>query len=425
VMRNLIRGPSRNLDGAMKVPDGFKVKMGKAVYCETDFTSKEIKSNYDFKAEAKDSFSLGGFLDIGFASFDYSSESKEFRESNGKFRKMMVSSKAECSAFVLELDDLEKNPPTTSPSFKFIADTVSTDEEFYVLFDMFGLHFPSKVLFGSRYGYTQYTDEKGYKSVLESSQSSTTTAGVSYTVGAKKGGVKFGITVSAKVKNTVKDTTRTVNAVQENFEQVKEFSVGKRMPDEGGIQAWVRDVGDEPMPIRFELMSLCNHPALLSKKDACVKASTGYCDKYLKLNDPSINCNPPPKSECLFDVECGKYKYCEEGVCHSEPECRVKMFQDDNMKGSTHSVGSIYYSEYPHGYETSLGSFEKKISSLTVSGGCNEVVLMDQDACKLVYSDNMVITLRKQNTPKDIGDIPYDLDNDVCRIKVTPKRRWQ
>jgi len=422
VMRELISGPPRTLTGAMKVPDGFKVKMGKAVYCETDFSSDEVKSSYDYNAQAKDSFSLGG-IDLGYVSFDYSAESQEFRESNGQFRKMMVSSKAECASFVLEITDLKNNPPPPSESFKFIASSVGSVEEFYILFDMFGLHFPSKVLFGSRYGYTRYTDEKGYKSVQDASGSSSVAVGVSYTQGVKKGGVKFGVTVSAKVKTTVKNKERTVKAVEESFTQVKECSVGKRMPDEGGIQAWVKDVGDEPMPIRFDLVSLCNHPVLDSKQSMCEKASKSYCS-YLKRNNRDVQCHPIPRPSCLFDLDCKKHEVCVEGSCMPEPNCNVSLYSKGHFGGWKMAKGPVYYSNLPDGMEFDIGMMAGQISSYEISGGCAEVILMDKSHCRLVHKDNIVETMRTQNTRKRVGSMGSWINDDVCRVKLVPKKRW-
>jgi len=421
-MRELVSGPPRTLTGNMKVPDGFKVKMGKAVYCETDFSSAEVKSSYDFNAEAKKSMSLGG-IDLGYVSFDYSAESKEFRESNGKFRKMMVSSKAECASFVLELEDLKNKPPPSSTSFKFIASSVSSVEEFYILFDMFGLQFPSKVLFGSRYGYTRYTDESGYKSVQEASGSSSVAVGVSYMQGVKKGGVKFGVTVSATVKTKLKDKEKTVKAVEEAFTQVKEFSVGKRMPDEGGIQAWVKDVGDEPMPIRFELVSICEHPVLASNKIACQKASKSYCS-YLKRNNRDIQCNPVPRPSCLFDLDCKKSEVCVEGSCMPEPNCNVTLYSEGDFKGWKMEKGPVYYSSRPDGMEFDIGMMAGQISSYEISGGCAEVVLMDKSHCQLVHKDNIVETMRTQNDRKRVGSMGSWINDGVCRVKLTPKKRW-
>lgn len=50
------------------------------------------------------------------------------------------------------------------------------------------------------------------------------------------------------------------------FSEKREFSLGRRMPNEGGAAEWVKLVDGEPMPVRYGLESICEHPALASKK---------------------------------------------------------------------------------------------------------------------------------------------------------------
>jgi len=84
-----------------KVPDGWKVTYGNKVLCDSEFTSKTIKSAFDYEHEATSS--MGFVMDIGPISFGMSSESREFRDNNGKERKMMVTTKAECMEFTMEM----------------------------------------------------------------------------------------------------------------------------------------------------------------------------------------------------------------------------------------------------------------------------------------------------------------------------------
>mmetsp|Transcript_134686 Transcript_134686/g.430208 ORF Transcript_134686/g.430208 Transcript_134686/m.430208 type:complete len:93 (-) Transcript_134686:504-782(-) len=88
------------------------------------------------------------------------------------------------------------------------------------------------------------------------------------------------------------------------------------------------------------------------------------------------------------------------------------------------TFGPIYRREYPTGMEYSLGWMQGEISSLRISGGCEEVILMDEDACRLVYEDNKVIDVRQNNDQVRVGALPNDLDNDVCRVKVLAKEKW-
>lgn len=420
---SLVAGPPRMLaDSELKVPDGWKVTMGTSVYCEKNFNSKAIKSNFAYKNEMKDSFSLGG-IDIGFASFDYSSESREFVDRSGKEGKMLVTTKAECIDYLLEIEDLQNKPPPTDPSFQFVVQAAANEADFYVLFDMFGLHFPSAVVFGSRYGFTRYIDEQNYKNLAETSDSETVTASVSYTVGVDKGAASAGITASLEASGTVTTSAKTVQNVKKYFEEVREFSVGKRMPDEGGFEAWTKDAAEEPMPIKFDLTSICEHPAFDDKKQDCLKYSKTYCADHLtKFGE--VNCDAPPEPECLWDLDCKAHHTCGEGSCVPEPACYVTVYKNRNLGGSSIRYGPIYHRERPVGEVFSLGWMEDEISSLKISGGCEEVILMDEDKCREVYSDNGVVDLRTHNNEVVKSSLVNDLDNDVCRVKVLAKEKW-
>jgi len=418
----LAAGPPRSLQeqSAPKVPDGWRVRMARSTVCERDFSTKEIKSSFAYQHEMADSMSLG--LDIGFVSFGYSSEAKEFVGSNGKQKKMLVATKAECADYIAELD--EKNPPPTNPAFEFVVKATKIEQEFYAVFDMFGLSYATSVLFGARYGFTRYIDEQNYQSFQKDSQATSVSVAVSYTVGVDKGGVSAGVTLSAEVAATEKKSSAVREAVSKHFSEVKEFSLGKRMPDKGGVSAWIADASGEPMPIRYALKSICEHPAFAGKKGDCDRYRATYCTKHLQHMDEGISCLPEAEPKCLWDIDCGAHQSCEEGSCVSQPDCWVRAYSGDNLNGWSSQYGPIYYDENPTGQIFSLGSMGRSISSVEVSGGCEEVVLMDEDACRVQYSDNMVVELRRSNGNRRVTNLPYDLDNDVCKMKLSAKKQW-
>merc|ERR1719499_770556 len=96
-----------------------------------------------------------------------SHESREFQKSNTKTKKTMFVTGAECLDYIAELD--ESSPPETSSNFKSVADQVSTEDEWYRLFDMFGIHYPTKMYFGAKYGLTTYMSQSSYATVTEKS----------------------------------------------------------------------------------------------------------------------------------------------------------------------------------------------------------------------------------------------------------------
>jgi len=82
----------------------------------------------------------------------------------------------------------------------------------------------------------------------------------------------------------------------------------------------------------------------------------------------------------------------------------------------------VYKREFGDGRFTYLGG---SISSYWVSGGCEEVVFMDQDKCRADYGDNEVVTSRDNNDPHWNLKIKGDLKNDVCKLRLKAKESWQ
>jgi len=141
-----------------------------------------------------------------------------------------------------------------------------------------------------------------------------------------------------------------------------------------------------------------------------------------------MNCDSPMKRpECLWDYECGNvnHKSCIEGKCVSRPSCTVTIYSGTSNTGSSKTLGPIYYLDRPSGERINLdGWWEDNIRSAKVSGGCAEVVIMDEDKCWEDYSDNLVVSNLDTNGEKRVNSFPYDVDQDACAIKVKVKKDW-
>eukprot|EP00931_Biecheleriopsis_adriatica_P110907 TRINITY_DN8521_c0_g1_i4.p1 TRINITY_DN8521_c0_g1~~TRINITY_DN8521_c0_g1_i4.p1 ORF type:complete len:2193 (+),score=386.86 TRINITY_DN8521_c0_g1_i4:133-6579(+) len=257
-------GSSSGSTPVLRVPDGWKVSMGASSYCEQMFETQEVKSEFDYEAEASSSIGIG--VEAGPVSFGFSKENTEFRSSNGKQSMAQYNSRAECIDYIMEIEDLENNPPPIKESFAKVAREARREEDFHILFDMYGLEFPTQLVFGARYGYTRFLSENGYTSVSENTQTTSVEAGVSVEVGQTvcAGACEAGVSAEYGMEDT--QATAATKSVQENSQEVREVTVGKRMPDKGGIDEWVKVVGDEPMPFRFNLRSICEHPAFKPTK---------------------------------------------------------------------------------------------------------------------------------------------------------------
>merc|ERR1712187_875278 len=86
------------------------------------------------------------------------------------------------------------------------------------------------------------------------------------------------------------------------FQEEKEYSLGMRLPADGSVEDWITDLDAEPMPTRYGLESICNHPALAPKRADCEKYADSYCPKHLLKSEPRLSCEAPQEVECLWDL---------------------------------------------------------------------------------------------------------------------------
>ena len=53
---------------------------------------------------------------------------------------------------------------------------------------------------------------------------------------------------------------------------------------------WPSEVVAEPMPIRYDFVSIRAHPALAGKRSVCASSASCYCDEHLSKTDETITC---------------------------------------------------------------------------------------------------------------------------------------
>jgi len=401
------------------VPDGWKASYGMSPFCDTDFRSEEIKSSYDYEESSEFNLNpLGLSLGIGDFSVSLSHESKEFFESNSKYKKAMYKTSAECVEYIVEMDG---EPPSTSDNFKLAVDSLEKEDDFYRLFQVFGLHYPNRVVFGARYGHMQSIRESSFKEISTKMTKTSVSAEVSRSYEKTVKGVTFEGTVAVKTEYTRSKETSESREFEDSFEERKEFSLGKKLPTSGDVGEWAAEASGEAMPIRYGLTSMCEHPAFASKKADCVKYHKTFCPQFLSKADPSVRCSKGDKPECLWDMDCLPHHVCTEDACQPEPECTIWVYPYAFLNGEPRKFGPYYFGEAPQGRLVSLGG---DISSVKVSGGCDEVVLFDQDSCKDNNKDNQVVENRDTNEEKVLKEVGSDLRNDVCKMKVMPKKYW-
>jgi len=357
-------------------------------------------------------------LDLGKFTFSLSSESSDFRNANSKYKKIMYKTTADCLEYIAGISDLN-TPPPVDDAFQFVVNAASTDKDYYTIFDMYGLHFPVTMYFGARYGFTQLIEESKWSSFAQNLQHQSVMAGVTEGIKTLKGLDPLSLNAAVDVKHSsIKDTSQ-MEMFDSYFSEVKEFSLGRRLPNDGGVEAWVKQIQGEPMPIRYDLTSICKHPAFTTKRGKCETYSNTYCTQHLALSTGNgINCDPAEKTECTWDMDCLPDHRCgDEGACVQLPTCKLELFSENDFQGNKKVFGPITYRDAPMGKVFDVYEYAK-INSAKVSTDCEQVILMDYDYFQCLEDRNDNIIMGTRTGIFSIRDLPWDLQSDICGVKL-------
>merc|ERR1712093_657819 len=105
---------------------------------------------------------------------------------------------------------------------------------------------------------------------------------------------------------------------------------------------------------------------------------------------------------------------------NSKNTCHVKMYQHSGYRGRVEYSGSFCsgHRQDIRIRQYALGGRRRGYhgSSITLSRGCRQVQLWDEDACRYNYGHN-------KNIHRSLGGFSYDLNDDVCAISVWSKCR--
>jgi len=427
-----VYGPERRLtapttdEGLLRIPDGWQVTLAAQTICDKDFHTEQMQTDYDYeKLTTKNLNPMGFKLDLGQYSFSMSHEKRDFQKSNSKYKKKMYQTTAECLEYIAEIADLANNPPPTDESFEFVTKAAIEEKDFYAVFDMYGLHFPSKLYFGAKYGFTQMIDSSSWSTLKSTSSSFSVGAEVTKGIKMKKDIGPVGLSATVGASYGSKSSREESAKFDSHFSETKEFSLGRRMPNEGGVEEWVKQIGGEPMPIRYGLVSLCEHPAFAKKKSDCVQYSKSYCEKHLVHSGQDVRCDAAEKRECTWDMDCLPRHTCtDDGKCEELPSCTVELFEHEYFNGGKTTMGPVYYTDAaggPNGGKV-IKYTKSLIGSARVSKGCDKVVLVDEDNCKVSHRDNLVLGHSVDSL--EHKDFWGDLENDICEVSVLARKDW-
>jgi hypothetical protein len=442
---NIVQGPVD--DQIYFVPDGWTVEKGTQSTCDTEFSVTVSQSSYDYSLNNADSTSISaGAFGV---SVSYSDDSTSFQQQNEQSSLILTQAGAECVNYVMTLDT--SNPPKTSNTFLYTISNLDTENDtWYKFFDMYGTQYPTQIMFGARYGYSCYLSEDSYTSYSNSSDTTTVKGSASTTPAPTEKSASTDIIktqVTEKVRNTfsVAVTGSDASSTSENdsssdyFSETKEFSLGSKMPRSVNgtpdIQSWAEKVNAEPMPTRYDLVSICQHPALTSLKATCDQFATSYCTNYLNKDSPE-KCDVPSQPECVWDIQCPAYNDCIDGTCVEQPWCTFSIYDNNDNKLV---YGPVYYVNNETGFTFWYSKdWGNAIEHGKYSGGCAKVELFDDDYwlstdnhCQQGNKDNLKLSNYDYDdeqsfdlqTKIDDGDY-YDLNHDTCGVHLTPKQDW-
>jgi len=230
---------------------------------------------------------------------------------------------------------------------------------------------------------------------------------------------------------------RVSEQMNKHFEETKEFFIGRRRPEMGASgltvnDAWKASVAEEPMPIKFNLVDICNHPGFASKKSQCLVHLQSYCNDYLKQIDPEVKCEPEPRPECTWDLDCPKDSHCVAHSCVKDPECEVKAYADWDYRNHLFTLGGVYEREYPLGKVVKIwtndhkksGAWRRPVNSFLVGPGCAEVIMLDSGGggCFESRRDNEVVSNRDAKCWRGRHRINWGVSGDYCGFKLIPKK---
>lgn len=405
-----------------KVPDGWRVTKAKGKsFCEQDMKTDMISDQSKYEKLVSSSLGIpktsAKYKGTGLT-FGLSYETKDFIKLNGKEKKKMAMTQAECATYFAEIEDLEGNPPETEPAFEFLVGTASTERDMYKLFDLYGVNFPTQVVFGARYGTTQTISESSFNTYTKSEEKLSLDFGVSAAVPIKEvPGAK--VMASRDYSIGYDGTEEETTSVQKYFNERKTFSVGKSIP-EGGITKWMETIEGEPMPIKFDLMPLCEHPVFKGeKKGLCEEAIGSYCEDHIKRIHEDVKCEPTKTSECLWDTDCDSphTHRCMVGKCVERPPCDVVGYSGTGFTGEMKTFGPWYHADSEPVKIIDLTNWQGKMVSMKIGGGCGKIVAMNEN--RLDDSSNLVRTNYRKNDVLEVSSM-----DGPNWLQVYPKEYW-
>jgi len=427
-------------------PDGYHVTVD--LGCSSSFTTKEIRDEYEYtqdtsreisltagveasvgvsfpppgkdkkgvsKADEGDGLSAGASISAG-ASGTLSLKDQEIRGQSELRDSRMQRSVAKCASYVAAIE--YGAFPIADPQFQKAVDALGSDpEKYYDVFDDFGTHFLTTIKMGARYSVTSYIRNDQYETMTTTIKGLGVSVGVSASAsaGVSVGSVGVHAGVEASVDLLSPPEKEAVSAMK-TFIQKQETSIMGPELTVAGMGQWMDDVHTSPVPIRFDKREICQHPSFTGdKQQQCMQHLKSYCQG--RLSKKGAPCQDMSKRECSNDLMCKEGQLCRNYQCKQAPVCQVTVCEGPtNACGDRYNLPGFTHAQKADGniFDLTNGNWWDRVSSFLLSDGCKEIEAVDDDdSCRFGKADNRFFT--------SSGNLPYDLDNDVCMIRAYAK----
>lgn len=279
-------------DGKWLVPDNVVVP-GAATECSVQGTSQTIQYTYSYMQ----SLSIDASFDIsGYgASFSASTDYKQVEQSTSDDSDVYISSSASCQTYLVDIN------PFVHPNFSTVIAyqgsilpttfDPSNASAFWEFFDLVGTHFPTQIVFGSRWGYS-------FQSTLEQ-WTTMEKMGLDVDVAASYAGmIKAGVSVNTSyaqqmAQNFTSQTTQTF-----------EWGLGLPPPTSGDTETWLQQSLSSTLmdPLQYTLTNISmlfseyysSDSALHARYQAVNAALAQYCAIHLIGTNVLTSCDQPP-----------------------------------------------------------------------------------------------------------------------------------
>jgi len=346
----------------------------------------------------------------------------------------MFRSSIDCGSYYANIRDLETDPPLVEPAFQSLVNEAKSANDYYNIFDLYGLHFPTEMVLGARFGTTQHIKSSSFVYNHETEKGLNLEFGLEAEMRMRYPGL------SRSAEFALPDLKRMHPS--RYFKELQKFSLGRQLV-KGGVDQWKTDMRLEPVPVGFSLTHLCKHPAFANNRSACEAAWGSYCPEHLQRLHPELVCGTSEETECLWDIDCESERCevnvclkngkncvvdadcgpdslgCEYQECVKKPECVVTLFDQEGTKGLKKIIAGNFWMENQDFHYVDLSNihWQDRVRSMSISSGCAKVKLLP--ATEKSHEELYEWINSGGNFQKDVDSF---LHRDAKYLQIYPKK---